>query len=146
MKLSEEIKLPEYAKLTDAQIADAVNAKSVTVRSSRFITKTSLYAELGFAAGLALIGTFKALAKSPDAATALQFGEILELLDNKSDGLDVSLDEVRGVIDSLTAAEVLPVEVASKIKAMGETTRPAYVSFGFSRPLDFADIAIERGI
>jgi hypothetical protein len=104
---------------TDAEIAAAIATESVAL-VSRFITKTSIYAAIGFSAGVQLAGALEAMSKSSDPATALQGREILALLDPTGNGIDVALPEVRGVIDTLTAAGVMSADVAATIKGLGE--------------------------
>lgn len=116
------------AGITDPQAAaDAINGQPpVMIRTSRLVTKTTIYRAVGFAAGLQLIGTIKMLAASSDPAKALQFGEILDLLRVDGAGLDVSLDETRQVIDSLTVTSppILSADLAAALKSLGEETVP----------------------
>lgn len=119
---------PQRAKLaqlirgrtgTNAEIAAAIAAESVT-RVTAFVTRTSIYRAVGFAAGLQLTGALEAMSASNNPAVALQGREILALLDPSGPGVDVSLDEVRGVIDGLQAAGVMTADVAATIKGLGE--------------------------
>lgn len=107
-----------------AVAAGIINGQpAVVVRAaSTMITKVAIYKTLGFAGGLALLGTLKAQAASSDAQTALKFGEILDLLRVDGDGLDISLDETRGVIDQLASSGLFTTDVAAQLKALGEQT------------------------
>jgi hypothetical protein len=131
---------PELSGKSDSEISALLNARTETIRASAMLTKTTLYKILGFAAGLELIANFKGLAAVSDQSTALKFTEILDLINPRGDGIDVSLDETRGVIDSLVEGNILTAEQGNTIKAVGEQTITTASRLGWSGPITVGDV------
>lgn len=134
---------PSLSGKSDSEVRDALNQRTETTRITAKVTKTTVYGTIGFASGLRLVGALKQLAASSDPATSFQFSEILDLLKVEGDGIDISLDDARAVVDQLVVNNILAAGDAAKIKALGETKVSKASLIGFN-PVEIPHIETAR--
>lgn len=138
MTLSDEIAKPEYVGLTDRQIADAINAKTVPVIVERLIGYGSVLSALGADDGAALLDRLETLATtSPAVKWAMR------LLDKSM--LDVGNSVTRQQIDGLCAGGVMSAAERDALKALAEVPGPYAATLGYDRVIDPQDIINARG-
>ncbi len=138
MTLAAEISKPEYAGMTDRQIADAINAATVPVICERLIGYGTVMEALGADAGAALLDALEALSASTPAVKWA-----MRLLD-KGD-LNVGSTAVRAQLDALCAGGVMTALQRDSLKALGEAPGPYRATLGFTREVDPQDIISARG-
>lgn len=114
--------------LTDEQIADSLNAATITQTYSRFVTFRTVLSELETPVAMSIIG--KARANSTvdtEAAAGVQaiqavLAEVLPSLEDTAEGcgIDMSNTNARSLVDSMVAAEMLTSDEGAAVKAMAE--------------------------
>jgi hypothetical protein len=130
---------------TSAEKAAQVNAlPDVNVPSPMRVTKTTVYATIGFAAGLQLLAFLKAGAVSNDPATALKFGEVLDLMRPEGGGLDIANPDAIAFIDALPV-QAISADNAAKLKALGTRAAPVWQALGFPQPVLPGDVEWAEG-
>lgn len=109
--LKEEIAAhPEWAELSDNEIADLLNAKTQTSIQPRFITARSILAEI--ADGAAILDKL-------DATAALVPAVKWAMLYLKGEtGIDVGYPSTRDQLDGLAQAGILTAAQAEEVKTM----------------------------
>lgn len=137
MTLAQEVTLPEYAGLTDRQIADVINAKTTPVVASRLIGYGSVMAALGADAGAAMLDRLEAL-----AATSPPVKWAMRLMDRAE--LDIGLSVTRQQIDALCVAGVMTEAERDALLALAEVPGPYAATLGFDRVIDPSDVAAAR--
>jgi hypothetical protein len=136
--LAQEIAKPEYAGMTDREIADAINAKTVRIPSLRLIGYGSVMSALGANDGAALLDALEGLAQG---SSPVKWA--LRLLDRGE--LDVGDPVTREQIDALCAAGVMTAASRDTLKALGEVDGPYAATLGFDRVIDPQDVQEARG-
>lgn len=123
-----------YASLSDEEAADALNAKTVTVAYSRFVSYRTLMAELPTTDYRTMRATFQTAAESDvlladaDAAMSAEAG-----------GLDFGHATARAMIDTLFAADL-----AATLKALAEHLVSPAEAAGIGA-VQIPDVEIARG-
>lgn len=120
--LATELAKPEYASMSDQEAADAINAKTVTVRQLVETWRVKQYAiEQGMWAKLKLA---KDSSIAPDELKGLCIS-ILDWIDDsagKIQTVDMDLPSVQYMLGGLVQAELATQEQVNAIIAMGSTT------------------------
>jgi hypothetical protein len=122
--LATELAKPEYASLTDQQAADAINAKTVSLRQlvptwrvKQYAIEQSIWAKVKLA-----------LRKSDTADEV--YGLCIQLVDwvddsaGKIQSVDVDLSSVQMMLGGLVQIGIATQEQVNAIIAMGSVTRP----------------------
>lgn len=150
--LKSELQATEYAGLSDAAAASALNAKTVTTLKPFMFRFRSLYLTFDLATAAIIEQSFRgmaaALSASDDAATKLKgyiFTQVVKWMDMTGDtsGIDLGVQSNRDTIQSLVPS-LLTQAQADAMLVQGATLTPWPIANGCGRLLDFADIQIAR--
>lgn len=106
-----------YAGKTDAEVATLMNAKSVQVLQSRFITVRTLLAEIGPTLTTSIMTKLEARSEKP-----VQYAVAAMKTYTEGSGIDIGHANTQAFIDSLQAGGVLTAEEANAVKNMGKVT------------------------
>ena len=122
--LATELAKPEYTSLTDQEAADAINAKTVTVRRLVETWRVKQYAiEQGIWA------TLKLVRENTELSNELR-GLVISILDwvddsaGKIQTVDMDLPSVQYMLGGLVTATLATQEQVNSILAMGSVTVP----------------------
>lgn len=150
--LKSELQATEYAGLSDAAAASALNAKTVTTLKPFMFRFRSLYLTFDLATAAQIELAFRTMATnlsaSDDPATKLKgyiFTQVVKWMDMTGDtsGIDLGVQQNRDTIQSLVGV-ILTQPQADAMLAQGAVQTPWPVANGCGRLLDFADIKIAR--
>lgn len=133
--------LAAHPDWTDQQVADSLNAETVTVTHSRFVTFRTLLSELPVEQAMSVIGKIKAAAEANPV-----LAEILPSLKDTAEGcgIDMANANARAFVDGLVTAEVLTAEEAAAVKGMAETAISRAEELGLGR-VALTDVEIAAG-
>ena len=109
----------DHPDWTDQQVADNLNAETVTQTYSRFVTYRTLLSELPIEQAMTIIAKIKATAAAdPDGV----LGVIAPSLEDTAEGcgIDMSNANARTFIDGLVATKVLTADEGAAVKGMAE--------------------------
>jgi hypothetical protein len=120
-EIKAEIAKPEYAGLTDAQIATALQAVTATRVVERMLTSRGLYAELGPTMAETILQKLEGAAQVEGPMKAV-LARAVDWLNAYSGGIDVGNPYTRGMLDTLVTATVLTAEEVAALKAIAEET------------------------
>ena len=120
--------LVDHPDWTDQQVADELNAATVTQTYSRFVTFRTVLSELPTTQAMSIIGKVKANAvvdaEAPAELQAIQavLAEVLPSLTDTAEGcgIDMQNANARGLVDSLVTAGVLTSDEGAAVKGMAE--------------------------
>jgi len=122
--------------LTDQQVADLLNAETVTTLVSRFVTYRTLLASLPLEQALSVIGKIKAAAASEETPATIK--AVLEVVHPsladtaQGTGIDLSNDNARAFVAGMAQAGILTAEEAAAVLALAEESTPWTVANGCS--------------
>ena len=118
-KLKDELALPAYDGLTDAEAAAALNELTVPVLTQRWVSARTLYDELGPTVAESILGKIDAAAGA-GSATMRRVAGWLNEPSGQYPGIDVGSAKVQAMIDSL-AGTLLTEAEADAVKGLGIT-------------------------
>lgn len=145
--LKTEIAKPEYAGMTDAEIAEAINGKVVAVKVDvpSDTVRGTLYARGAWRQIVSLSLDAKNSDPVHDAAlvAAVQLVDFCRAGGVFSTSNGAILAQTAADLDALEAGDIITADDKMAVLALADASVPLWKSFGV-RPLDFNDIAIAR--
>jgi hypothetical protein len=116
--LSDELSKPLYASLSDQAAADAINAKTVTVKETVQIHKVKEYAIIN-----GIWPKLKAGQANSNPVVAALCVSVLDWVDDpRISTLDVNKPEVQAMLDGLVSAGIMSASNKADVVAMGSHT------------------------
>ena len=125
-EIKAEIAKPEYAGLTDAQIATALRAVTATRAVETMLTSRGLYAKLGPTMAEAILQKLEGAAQV-DGPFKLVLTRAIDWLNAYAGGIDVGNVYTREMLDTLVTATVLTAEEAAALKDCANETYSPFV-------------------
>ena len=120
-EIKAEIAKPEYAGLTDAQIATALRAVTATRAVETMITSRGLYAKLGPTVAETILQKLEGAAQV-EGPYKLVLARAVDWLNAYAGGIDVGNAYTRAMLDTLVTATVLTADEVAALKAIADET------------------------
>lgn len=125
-EIKAEIAKPEYAGLTDAQIATALRAVTATRVVEKMLTSRGLYAEVGPTVAETILQKLEGAAQV-EGPYKLVLTRAVDWLNAYAGGIDVGNVYTREMLDTLVTATVLTAEEAAALKDCANETYSPFV-------------------
>lgn len=120
-EIKAEIAKPEYAGLTDAQIATALRAVTGTRTAEKMLTARGMYAALGPTVAETILQKLEGAAQV-EGPYKLVLARAVDWLNAYAGGIDVGNAYTRAMLDTLVTATVLTADEVAALKAIADET------------------------
>lgn len=138
--LKTELNSPFYEAKTSAEIADAINAKTIIATRPYYASARTLYGLFGPTQGKAIMDAISA-ADPVLYQIMLQVGDT----DGMAGGIDVSLADTQSFMHGLVDQNVITADDVARLIALSQTVTPWRVSMlGQSEPVSVDQIVFAR--
>ena len=143
MSVPEQIKANfDLSVRTNAEILNATNGETVTVRREFRANERTMYAKLGAADGEAILATFEAAAADDANPNQAAYKRASRWMLPSEDGVDMANPETRAMADGLSNYGATAEQIAA-VKALANT-KITVAERDYGRRITIADIETAR--